>query len=80
MVRTISRAKASPRSVCVWPNGVVMEDIQISRDGVHYAKDTAGDYYAPTVIPADVFENAFGAIPNLGTAVEMGFYFQLTTY
>lgn len=76
MIVTISRDKASPRSVCVWPDFVETEDVKTSKDGVHYVKSVCGEYVIPAIIPADVFKNAFGMIPDSGTVVEMLYEFE----
>lgn len=75
MLRTVSRDKASPRSVLVWPDGVTPDQIKTSVDGVHFAKNDADVYYTPAIFPADVFKHAFGRLPKTGTVEVMEFDF-----
>jgi hypothetical protein len=65
-VRTISRDKANPRVVLVWPASVCLDDVKTNDNDADYALDN-GDAVVPTAIPADMFKSAFGFVPCSGT-------------
>lgn len=67
-VRTISRDKANPRVVLVWPKDIMVDDVKTNDAGANYALDHDGNVVVPTQIATDTFKAAFGFVPLSGNA------------
>lgn len=67
-VRTISRDKANPRVILVWPKDTLADDVKTNDAGAHYAKGADGNVVLPAQINADTFKAAFGFVPLSGNA------------